>query len=141
MSALFVEVAVVLPVIGTYYYRVPPELAEEVAVGRQILVPFGRRRLTGYILNISSQPPVGMEITIRDILQVSSTESYFTESTLPFYRWLSNYYLAPLGDVIQGVLPRGASTSTRRAAFVSKGGRAALNRSKATLEETAILSL
>ena len=54
MKAAFVEVAVVLPVISTYHYRVPPELGEEAAVGRQVLVPFGRRRLTGYILGVGS---------------------------------------------------------------------------------------
>ncbi len=141
MSAIYVEVAVVLPVINTYYYRVGPELSKEVAVGRQILVPFGRRRLTGYILSVDSQLPAGMDATIRDILEVSSQESYFTEAHLPFYRWLSNYYLAPLGEVIQSVMPRGTYASTRRAAFISAAGLSSLSQSTSTPEEAAVLSL
>jgi primosomal protein N' (replication factor Y) len=141
MSTIFVEVAVVLPVISTYHYRVPPELSEEVAVGRQILVPFGRRRLTGYILSVGNQAPVGTDTAIRDILQISSKEFYFTEAHLPFYRWLSSYYLAPLGEVIQSVLPRGASTSTRRVAFVSKSSPDSPHRSTLTSEEETVFSL
>ena len=141
MSALYVEVAVVLPVIGTYYYQVPPELREKVAVGRQVLVPFGRRRLTGYILGIKQQPPPGVDVAIRDVIQVSTEECHFSEPHLPFYRWLSNYYLAPLGEVIQFALPRGTSTSTRRTASISEAGLLSLRESTLEAEETAVLSL
>ncbi len=141
MSAFYVEVAVVLPVIGTYYYQVPPELREKVAVGRQVLVPFGRRRLTGYILGIKQQQPPGVDVAIRDVIQVSTEECHFSEPHLPFYRWLSNYYLAPLGEVIQSALPRGTSTSTRRTASISEAGLLSLGESTLEEEETAVLSL
>ncbi len=141
MNAIVVEVAVVLPVISTYYYRVPPELNEKVAVGRQVLVPFGRRRLTGYILNVGHHPPAGTEANIRDILHISSEDFYFTEAHLPFYRWLSSYYLAPLGAVIQSVLPRGVSSSTRRVAFVSNTSFDGPGRPALSSEQEAVLSL
>jgi primosomal protein N' (replication factor Y) len=141
MSVLYVEVAVALPVIGTYYYRVPSELRQKVAVGRQVLVPFGRRRLTGYILEIKKQLPADMDIAIRDIIQVSTEECHFSEPHLPFYRWLSNYYLAPLGEVIRSALPRGTSTSTRRIASISEAGLVALRESSLEGEQTAVLSL
>jgi primosomal protein N' (replication factor Y) len=141
MSELYVEVAVVLPVIGTYYYQVPSKLRQKVAVGRQVLVPFGRRRLTGYIIGIKQQLPVGADVALRDVLQVSTEECHFRELHLPFYRWLSNYYLFPLGEVIRSALPRGTSTTTRRAAFVSEAGLLSLRESTLKEEETAVLSL
>ena len=141
MSTLFIEVAVVLPVIGTYYYQVPEEFEERVEVGRQVLVPFGRRRLTGYILGTKKQLPASVEVAIRDVLEVSTEECHFSESHLPFYRWLSNYYLAPLGEVIQSVLPRGTSTRTRRTASISEAGLLALRGSNLDEKETAVLSL
>jgi primosomal protein N' (replication factor Y) len=110
-------------------------------VGRQVLVPFGRRRLTGYVLKLEEQLPTTIDAAIRDVLQVSSEECYFSEAHLPFYRWLSNYYLAPLGEVIKSALPRGTSTSTRRAAFVREAGLRSLSQSTLTAEETAVLSL
>jgi primosomal protein N' (replication factor Y) len=141
MSTLFAEVAVVLPVIGTYYYSLPAELEQKAEVGRQVLVPFGRRRLTGYILRIKRQLPRGVDFAIRDILQVSTEECHFSETHLPFYRWLSSYYLAPLGEVIQSALPRGASSSTRRVASISEAGRVSLKESNLDDKETAVLSL
>ena len=141
MSALYVEVAVVLPVIGTYYYQVPPELRQKVAVGRQVVVPFGRRQLTGYILEVKKQLPAGMDVVIRDVLRVSTEECHFKEQHLPFYRWLSNYYLFPLGEVIRSALPGGTSTSTRRAAIISEAGLLSLSEATLEEEETAVLSL
>jgi len=141
MSVLYVEVAVMLPVIGTYYYRVPSELRQKVTVGRQVLVPFGRRRLTGYILEIREELPPGVDVAIRDVMQVGTEECQFSEAHLPFYRWLSNYYLAPLGEVLQSALPRGTGTSTRRAAFISEEGFLALQESSPGDKETAVLSL
>jgi primosomal protein N' (replication factor Y) len=140
MSALYVEVAVALPVIGTYYYQVPSKLRERATVGRQVLVPFGGRRLTGYIIGIKQQLPVGADVAIRDVLQVSTEECHFREPHLPFYRWLSNYYLFPLGEVIRSALPRGTSTTTRRAAFISEAGLLSLRESTVEEEETAVLS-
>jgi primosomal protein N' (replication factor Y) len=141
MKELFVEVAVVLPVAATYHYRVPRDLNGEVVVGRQVLVPFGGRRLTGYIVRVGVQPAADTRGAIRDILQVSSEEPYFTEAQLPFYRWLSTYYLTPLGKVIQGTVPRGASSVCRRCAFVTDRGRQVLARGTVNGEETAVLAL
>jgi primosomal protein N' (replication factor Y) len=141
MSSIFVEVAVVLPVISTYHYRVPPDLSEMVAVGRQILVPFGSRRLTGYILSINNRVPAGAEATIRDILSVTSGDLHFAEAHLPFYRWLSSYYLAPLGRVIQSGLPGGVSTKTRRVASASEAFLDGPPHSGLTSKEGAVLSL
>jgi primosomal protein N' (replication factor Y) len=141
MSALYVEVAVVLPVIGTYYYQVPSELRQKVAVGRQVLVPFGRRRLTGYILGIQERMPDGVGAVIRDVLRVNTVECHFREAHLTFYRWLSNYYLFPLGEVIRCALPGGTSSSTRRTASMSEAGLLSLRESRLDQEETAVLSL
>ena len=141
MNALYVEVAVALPVIDTYYYQVPSELRQKVTVGRQVLVPFGGRRLTGYIVAIKEQLPLVADVVVRDILQVSTGECHFKEPHLRFYRWLSNYYLYPLGEVIRSALPRGTSTSARRAASISEAGLLSLRESNLEEEETAVLAL
>ncbi|MBW2598484.1 MAG: hypothetical protein JRC55_07960, partial [Deltaproteobacteria bacterium] len=49
-SLTYIEVAIALPVYNTYTYSVPETLHELVATGKRVLVPFGRRRVTGYIL-------------------------------------------------------------------------------------------
>jgi primosomal protein N' (replication factor Y) len=141
MSTLFVEVAVLLPVIGTYYYQVPSHLRQKVAVGRQVLVPFGRRNLTGYVLSLDTTLSAEVQATVRDVLQVSSEVSYFSKADLTFYRWLSNYYLGPLGEVVQSVLPGGTSSRTRRVACATEAGVRSLFESRLSVEDTAVLSV
>jgi primosomal protein N' (replication factor Y) len=45
-----VRVAVTLPVAETYLYLVPQELEPRARVGCRVDVPFGKRKVTGYIL-------------------------------------------------------------------------------------------
>ena len=45
-----VRVAVTLPVEETYLYLVPPGLESRAQVGCRVEVPFGKRKVTGYIL-------------------------------------------------------------------------------------------
>lgn len=141
VSALFAEVAVALPVYSTFHYRVPPEWAGQVLVGQEVVVPFGRRRLRGYIVSLAGQPPAGLENSLRDILEVTSLEPFFHEQQLSFYRWLSSYYLAPLGEVIQGSLPRGVRGSRRRSLQVTDRGSRALEEGETSAEESALLRL
>ena len=46
----YIEVAVALPVFQTFTYCTPETLAGFVAIGKRVLIPFGQRRVTGYVL-------------------------------------------------------------------------------------------
>ncbi|MBW1981394.1 MAG: primosomal protein N' [Deltaproteobacteria bacterium] len=141
MEQLFVEVAVVLPVQQTFYYRVPPELGALVAVGKQVLVPFGRRRLTGYIVGMVEEFADGAGTAVRDVIQVSSDHSYFSLSHIAFLKWLSSYYLHPLGQVLQSALPWGLVSSSRRTAHISEVGLSLLANGRGSQKEARVLSL
>ena len=52
-DAKYVEVAVALPVFQTYTYKVPESFADFMATGKRVLVPFGQRRVTGYVFGQS----------------------------------------------------------------------------------------
>jgi len=49
-SPKIIDAAVPLPIDSTFHYAVPPELASCIRIGMRVLVPFGRRKLTGYVL-------------------------------------------------------------------------------------------
>jgi len=141
MDPAMIEVALPLAVPGTFHYRVPPELQAQVAVGREAVVPFGRRRLTGSIIAVGTEPPPDLAAPIRDILEITPGEPLFSESQLPFFRWLSAYYLTPLGEVIQTALPGGTRSSTRRLAQVTEAGRRALTEEEISPAERDVLAL
>ena len=50
-----IEVVVPLRVDSTFHYSVPPELAPLAVIGTRVLVPFGRRKLTGYVIGAVSE--------------------------------------------------------------------------------------
>jgi len=49
---IYVQVAVALPISGTFTYTITGELIEKVAVGKRVLVSFSGRNTTAYILRI-----------------------------------------------------------------------------------------
>jgi primosomal protein N' (replication factor Y) len=103
-SKTYVQVAVALPISGTFTYTVTAELKEKVAVGKRVLVSFSGRKITAYILRII--PPETRE-GIKDIITVIDTYPLFPPQMVEFFEWLSHYYLYPIGLVIKGALPTG----------------------------------
>ncbi len=100
----YIEVAAALPVFGTYTYRLPEALRSRANTGHRVLVPFGRRRVTGYILG----PAAGTRPdAVKDVLDLLDAQALFPENLIPFFRWVADYYLHPLGEVIRGALPSG----------------------------------
>ena len=62
---------------GAYSYRIPPELAETVAVGATVLVDFSRRAAVGYVMALSNEAPAGIDHKkILDIRQVLAPSAF-----------------------------------------------------------------
>jgi len=104
LQKLYIQVAVALPISGTFTYTVTGELVGKVAVGKRVLVPFSGRKVTAYILRII--PPEKRK-GLKDIITVIDTHPLFPPQMVEFFEWLSNYYLYPIGLVIKGALPTG----------------------------------
>ena len=106
-----VEVAIPLPLEGSFHYLVPERLAPSAIAGKRVLVPFGKRKLTGYLLGAALVAVTDCEL--KEVLDVLDEEPLFTASELEFYRWIASYYLHPLGEVIKMALPAGINLVSR----------------------------
>jgi len=106
---IYVQVAVTLPISGTFTYTVTGELIEKVAVGKRVLVFFSGRKITAYILRII--PPEKRK-GIKDIITVIDAYPLFPPQMVEFFEWLSHYYLYPIGLIIKGALPTGLNVRT-----------------------------
>jgi len=118
-----IEVALPLPVQTPYTYRVPGELRSGIEVGKRVLVPLGRRRLTGYVTGCA--PQEAGERELKDVLAVLDEEPLFGPRDLELYRWAASYYLYPLGLTIQSALP--PALNERYQARYGLSGEAARN--------------
>jgi primosomal protein N' (replication factor Y) (superfamily II helicase) len=118
-----VDVAVALPVYTAYTYGVPPDLSEVVAVGSRVLVPFRSRLISGYVVafRTGAQP----ESELKAVADVLGGAPFFPETMVPFFRWVADYYIHPLGAVIQGALPGGLTIAEQTRYHLTDRGRAA----------------
>ena len=87
-----------------FTYSVPTEYEGTVAVGGLVVVSFVKnKRYTGVVYALHSNPPVGFET--RPIERVIEEGFALSASHLKFLLWLSEYYMAPPGEVTRAALP------------------------------------
>jgi primosomal protein N' (replication factor Y) (superfamily II helicase) len=111
MKQIFADIALPVPVDHTFTYLVPPELQPFALPGTRALVPFGNKHLTGVIVGLSETSNVKGLKPIRDILD--STPS-FSKEMLSLAKWIAEYYLAPLGEVLRAATPQGFSQESKK---------------------------
>lgn len=102
---LFVEVIIPLRVKGIYTYAVPDKYVGSVAVGDIVVVPFGKKYwYSGVVYSLHSAESE-KEYRVKDVDRLVDKGFSLSTSHLKFLTWLSEYYMAPLGMVIQAALP------------------------------------
>jgi primosomal protein N' (replication factor Y) len=133
-----IEVAVAMAVRGTYTYALPEALAPIAVAGARVLVSFGRRRVTGYVLGPGA-PPERKEI--KPILDVLDDEPIFPAAMIPLFRWAADYYKHPLGAVIQTALPGGLTVAESPEWRITAAGRAELDADRLPAQEARALAI
>ena len=134
----YIEVAISLPVNHTYTYSVPDSFTDFLATGKRVLVPFGRRRVTGYVFGQSG--PVDTK-EIKSILDVLDEQPLFPPSMVPLFRWIADYYKHPIGDVIKNALPGGLTLYDYAALSITAEGKTALRNKTVTALQRSVLML
>jgi primosomal protein N' (replication factor Y) len=118
----FVEVAIGLPISKTFHYRIPEKMKGSLHVGMRVLIPFKGRKVTGFTLSLQEKTPEGVEEKLRDVEEILDEIPVIDSSMLRFCRWVADYYLHPLGEVIKTGLPPGLQLrSQTRVSLTSKG--------------------
>ena len=101
----FVDVILPLPLEGMFTYAVPDSLAGEVRKGVRLLVPLGKsKRYVAIAVDIHERKP---EFAVKPILEVLDDQPMVTVKQLSLWRWISDYYLSPIGEVLNAALPSG----------------------------------
>ena len=103
-KTLFVDVIVPLAVKNEFTYRVPFEMNGFIQPGMRVVVPFGKARLyTAIVSKVHEQPPATYQAKYLEYL----LDEYpvVTGKQYQFWKWISSYYMAPIGDVMNAALP------------------------------------
>jgi len=131
------EIAVVLPIREIFSYAVPHNLVARADIGCRVQVPFRNRNVTGYILE---KRPGGQEDSLKEILDVLDQEPLFHHSLVPFFKWMADYYLYPIGRLIQSALPGGLNASSFKTGRLTENGVRALDSLPASSDDRRILA-
>lgn len=106
-----IEVAFNAAVDQTFNYLVPISLWP-VEPGQRVLVPFGQndRPRTGICTAVREgqtrpEGKNGRILTLKPILKVIDHQPLIDARLLDLARWISNYYLCPLGQVLAAMVP------------------------------------
>jgi len=122
-----VEVAVGLPVFKTFHYRIPEKMRDSLQIGMRVFVPFKGRKVTGFSIDLLEQPPKGVEEKIREVENLLDEAPLIDPPMLRFYRWISDYYLYPLGEVIKTGLPPGLQLKSELILSLTQDGMESLS--------------
>ena len=87
----------------TFSYNIPKDLIDDVAVGKRVVVPFGRKQVEGFVLEIVYD--ITSDYQLKDIISVNN-DIVLTEELLSLGRAVSYSTLAPLISCYQAMLPK-----------------------------------
>lgn len=96
-----------------FTYRVPPHL--HIGLGHRVLVPFGPRRLEGYVIKLSDAPDIPAE-KVRDIYRALDPEPIILPSLMELALWMRDAYHGLLSEALQYMLPPGVRYGRERVA-------------------------
>lgn len=100
--AMFCSVALPLPRLAPLTYLLPEPLGV-VTVGCRVLVPLGKRIVTGTVTAVD----VDAVDNARPVIEVVDDAPSFTPSVLRLATWVADYYLCSVGEVLQAAMPSG----------------------------------
>jgi primosomal protein N' (replication factor Y) (superfamily II helicase) len=103
-TAHYCDVALPVPLDAEFTYRVNGAMP---VVGGRVLVPFREKRLSGIVTRLHGEVP-DAKIKTRDVLQVLDTAPVLDASLIELGRWIAQYYIAPIGEVLRTMLPLSA---------------------------------
>ncbi|MCH8500684.1 MAG: primosomal protein N' [Aliidiomarina sp.] len=101
-TAAYVQVAVPVPMRRVFDYL--PVRKAELAIGARVKVPFGHRRVIGYVVGHSTTTQVSAE-QLKAITAVTDAQPLWPDSLWRLLLWSATYYQHPLGEVLAHAAP------------------------------------
>ena len=120
--ALFCDVALPVPLDQTFTYSVNGVTP---VVGARVLVPFSGQRLMGVVVRVHQDAPVD-DFEIKPVQQVLDDAALLPDELMKLAAWIASYYVAPLGEVLRGMLPLAAEVKRHFFYRIAEGGRRVL---------------
>ena len=85
-------------------YAIPPRLLPLIQVGQRVRVPLGKRNrpTRGYVVSIQRTTD---HPSVKKLFEIEDERVLVNPALMELSRWMSRYYCAPLGTVLETVIP------------------------------------
>lgn len=98
----YANIALPIPINKLFTYQIPDNLQDKIMVGQRVSVPFGGKKLVGYVVELATETDVSR---LKEIEEIIDAEPVIIPSILKLSKWMSEYYLCSLGDVLKSAFP------------------------------------
>lgn len=134
----FVDVILPLSVPNLYTYRIPKDWDADVAIGKRVIVQFGKGKLySALIRKIHQSPPKQYEA--KYIESILDEQPIVNIKQLELWEWMSTYYMCNIGDVMIAALPGGLRLSSETQIIINPNFDIEANKSSLSDKEFLIL--
>ena len=105
---IYLDVVLNVPINRSFTYSYTPGEKEKAEIGKRVEVPFGNRKLTGFITGICDTAPDDVpKEKIRAVRRIVDDEPLLTSELFSLAKWMADYYLCPLGEIVSAMIPSG----------------------------------
>ncbi|MBQ0163564.1 MAG: primosomal protein N' [Treponema sp.] len=114
----YAQIALNVPLNQTFTYSIPADLKILPEVGKRAEVKFGNRKLNGIVLDIFDNLPKDLgfdESKLRPLTKIVDEKPLLTPELITLSKWMSSYYLCPIGEIVNSIIPSGKRESTNAA--------------------------
>src|SRR5579863_4652399 len=122
---VYCEVALPVPLDRLFTYAV--QEGQVPLRGARVVAPFRNEKLIGVVTGVDAAAPTDVEV--RYLEAVLDDEPLLSDHLLGLAEWMAQYYLAPLGEVLRGMLPLMAEVRRTVCYRITDLGRDVLARS------------
>ncbi len=121
----FCEVALPVPLDRTFTYAVSDGVSPQ--RGARVIVPFRNEKLIGVVTEAHERAPE--EFEAKPVESLVDEVPLLSARLMELGEWMAQYYLAPIGEVLRGMLP--LTAEVRRTVYyrIADAGRDALAKS------------
>ena len=101
----YVDVILPRPLDGFFTYAISSDMSSGVKLGIRVLVPFGASKTcTAMVVRMHDDKPA---FETKQVIQVVDAMPMLLPQQLNLWKWIAQYYMAPIGDVYTAALPAG----------------------------------
>ncbi|MCF7796767.1 MAG: primosomal protein N' [Lentisphaeria bacterium] len=91
-----------------FSFQIPTDIQPVIQIGQRVIAPLGHRKQQGMVIGFRHEVAPEMVDKMRPLERIVDPVPIFNQPLLDLLKWMSTYYLTPLGKVIQTAIPSDA---------------------------------